>query len=248
MPKKIRIFNTFYPIIPFFATLLAVIILIMLGNWQVRRLSEKRAMIETIEQSMKLPAQMIDLQDISNSNLKLFHKIKLKGHFAKNKLIFLYGKRSVTAEKDGYYVLSPFIMQQDSKEEVLLISRGWAPQSVKADLEAGKLSMLDEEQVIEAVVMPAEKKQFFVPENDIKKNIWFTIDPDFAAKTYGVTVENVYFKQINADNFPKGVVPLNADSLNKIRNDHLEYAISWYGLAIALIIMFIYYYHTNVRG
>lgn len=244
MSVKIKIFNNRYPLIPFVATLVGIVILTMLGNWQVGRLQEKRELISTIEKSIKTPSQIIDANNILEVNL--FQKIKLKGYFEEGQNIFLYGKRSGAAEKDGYYILSPFVMMNGQKKEILLVSRGWVPQSVKAELVSNKISLPDYEQVIEVIVMPGEKKQMLTPENDTEKNIWFRIDPKFAAETHDVTVKHAYFRQINAQNLPTGMVALSTNNLSKLRNDHLEYAISWYGLAISLLIMFIYYYNANL--
>lgn len=243
MPAKIRIFNKRYPLIPFSATLIGIVLLTMLGNWQVRRLGEKHELISSIERSMIIPAQQINADNVKN--IELFQKIKLTGSFAEEQNIFLYGKRSGTAEKDGYYILTPFIMTEGNKTERLLVSRGWIPQSLKERITSGSVTLPNAEQTIEAVVMPGEHKQFLTPENDVEKNIWFRIDPQFAAKTHNITVNHVYFRQINAQNLPEGMVGLNTANLSRIRNDHLEYALSWYGLAISLFVMFVYYYRTN---
>lgn len=246
MSKTVRIFNYQYPLIPFASTLLGVIVLTMLGNWQLKRLEEKSRLISAIEQAIITPAQLVTADNINN--VKIFQKIKFEGSFIEGQNIFLYGKRSATAEKDGYYILSPFIIdnQQDQENsEIILVSRGWIPQSMKAAIADGTVTLASSMQSIEAVVMPREKKPLFMPENDVERNIWFRIDPEFAVNTHNVTVGDVYFRQINASDLPDGMVPLSTSNLSKIRNDHLEYAISWYGLALALIIMFLYYYHRK---
>lgn len=246
MSKTVRIFNHQYPLIPFISTLLGIVMLTMLGNWQLKRLEEKSRLISAIEQSMITPAQLVTADNIKN--VEIFQKIKLEGSFIEGQNIFLYGKRSGTAEKDGYYILSPFIVdnqQGQENSEIILVSRGWIPQSMKATIADGTLSFANSMQSIEVVVMPREKKPLFMPENDLERNIWFRIDPEFAVGTHNVTIGNVYFRQINASDLPDGMVPLSTSNLSKVRNDHLEYAISWYGLAVALIIMFLYYYHGS---
>ena len=222
-----------FELLPLIFVTITTIILILLGNWQMARLDEKQNFIQTIEFNIANPA--ISIQDL-DANAPNYSKIKLSGTFLPGKNAFLYGRRSALPEKDGYYLLSAFTTE-DGK--IYTVSRGWLPQSVKDNM--GNFITDQKSETIEAIILPGEKKNFFVPENDRKNNIWFTLDLNMAAEVIGNTVTDFYLMQIDSQNLPKGAVPLKTTHLSKVRNDHLEYAITWYSLAAGLLLIFIIY-------
>ena len=174
---------------------------------------------------------MVDLKTAP----ELYAKIKVQGHFLDGENIFLYGRRSAYPEKDGYYLLSPF---KDKLVNVYLVSRAWIPQSVKGSISSFKSKS---EETITAFVMPGEEKRIFIPDNDEKNNIWFTLDLQEASQKLGITKKDFYLMQVNSTNLPDGAFPLTSTYLNVIRNDHLEYAITWYSLAGFLSIIYFLY-------
>ncbi|NBU53046.1 MAG: hypothetical protein EBS33_01520 [Alphaproteobacteria bacterium] len=81
----------------------------------------------------------------------------------------------------------------------------------------------------------------FLDDNDEKNNIWFTLDLQEASQKLGITKKDFYLMQVNSTNLPDGAFPLTSTYLNVIRNDHLEYAITWYSLAGFLCIIYFLY-------
>lgn len=213
--------NTYAALILFICCFLS---LIALGSWQISRHYEKTTLIEAIEHNLTSPSTSL------SDNNSVFSKIVLEGHFLPNQYVFLYGRRSAETEKDGYYLLSVF--QSNGKK--YLVSRGWLPLSTKAQLE--NFTELAHE-TIDTIIMNGEKKGFMIPQNDKKNKIWFTIDLNAAKETFG-TEESFYLMQINSTHLPLGTKSLTGNSLSKLRNDHLEYAITWYCLAFSLLVIF----------
>lgn len=207
--------------------LLALIILILLGNWQMIRRNQKLKLIQTIENSINSNAKFL------KNKPNTYSKILIKGHFIPNNHVFLYGRKSAESEKNGYYLMSIF---ESINAKKYLVSRGWIPYNEKDQI----TSMLEYEkhETIEAITMPGEKQNFMAPKNDLTNNIWFSIDLDMAKTHLGITEENFYLIQIHSANTPLGIRPYNISLLTKIRNDHLEYAITWYSLALCLVAMY----------
>ena len=108
-------------------------------------------------------------------------------------------------------------------------------------LEISRQSENTETIKIIGITLPNEKKSFLVPENDKEKNIWFNIDLNMAQEVVGTNVTNFYLMQIDSQDLPNGGKPLSTNHLNKVRNDHMEYAITWYSLAACLFILFLIY-------
>lgn len=220
--------NKITPILLF----IAFVILIILGSWQLKRRNEKIAFINSIEHNITAPAALLTGDD----GIKHPHsKIRLQGMFINEKSTYLYGRKTSSSEKDGYYLLTPF---KDISGNIYLISRGWLPHSAKDNLH---LPNLPNNQVeITAITLPGEHKNFMVPDNDLENNIWFTIDLGMAKKIFNITNDKYYLMEVNSEHLPLGVLPHSMTNLSKIRNDHLEYALTWFGLALCLLIMCIY--------
>jgi len=98
----------------------------------------------------------------------------------------------------------------------------------------------DDDIKITAIILRGEKKGFMVPENDLKNNVWFALDLKQAKEIGAITNDSFYLMQIQPTDLPKGVMPLTTTNLSKVRNDHMEYAVTWYSLAFALVVMYIY--------
>jgi surfeit locus 1 family protein len=233
MNQEISIFRQRFQLIPMIFVIIGIVILILLGNWQLKRLNEKTNFIQSIEYNIANHPKSIEEL---NLNLPIYSKIAISGTFLAGKNIFLYGKRSASPEKDGYYLLSAF---EATNGKIYLVSRGWIPQSVKNNLgEFASKQIFDK---FEAIILPSETRQFMMPENDKNNKIWFTIDLDMAHEMLGVTENKYYLMQIQSATLPEGGKPLSTEHLNKVRNDHFEYAITWYSLAACLLIMFFIY-------
>lgn len=222
--------GTRYNILSSIMFLLAFFLLISLGNWQLKRLGEKEEFIKKIDSNLNGLPQNIE----AVKSQPLYSKISITGRFLPNKTILLYGKRSAYRENDGYYILTAF---EAENGQIYLVSRGWIAQSKKNEIITFSAREIHDN--IEAVILPGENQGYFMPANDIVKNIWFTIDLKLAQNTLAITETNFYFMQINSKTLPSGGQKLSANSLNKVRNDHMEYAITWYSLAVSLAVIFI---------
>lgn len=225
---KIKFYKWQLELVPLIVTIIACLSMIMLGNWQLRRLAEKEQFIINIESNIANPAI-----SLSGSDTSLYSKVKLSGHFLPGKNAYLYGRRTSAPEKDGYYLISAFAADND---KTYLVSRGWLPHSAK-----DKINFTYEHQTIEGMTLPGESKNLFVPANDLIGHVWFTLDLEIAKNALSISETNFYIMQTKADYQPDGLTSLNTKNLSKVRNDHLEYAITWYSLAFCLVVIFIVY-------
>ncbi len=226
MNKKFN--NSRFNFIDFF-TLCTVIILITLGFWQLSRLKEKKLFLEAMDYNLTSPA--VDLNALED-NL-IYRKVKITGHFLVGADIHLYGRRSMSKEKDGYYLVTPF---KTTNDKIILVARGWFSNRHKNAISSAANEQTHE---IIGVTMPTEKIRSFIPDNDIKNNVWFTLDLVGASDILGLKLENFYVildgKDISGLDI---LIPLSMNHLANIRNDHLEYALTWFGLAISLIVIY----------
>jgi len=214
------------------SVLITFAILISLGFWQLNRLKEKKLFLASMQAN--LTASAVNLEELG-SNL-IYRKVKITGNFLPNQDIFLYGRRSMSREKDGYYLVTPF---KTDENQIILVARGWFSNRNKNIITQ---AANDQEHEIIGVTMPSEKTRSYLPANDIKNNVWLTLDLKAASEALGLNLENFYLIEESKDISNLDILlPLSINQLASIRNDHLEYALTWFGLAISLIVIYVIY-------
>lgn len=217
-------------LLPTLFTIPSVIILIILGTWQVQRLQWKNELIETFEQETAKTEVVWPVSDWDDQSLQ-YRKIILNGTFLHEHEMFLYKNYQ---GKPGYDIVTPFKTDTD---EAILVNRGWIPMDKRHETFHDVTDT-----TIDGLLIKEEKQGLFIPDNNPSKNVWFWMDineaehitnmdfPPYIARMIGVYEPNIY--------------PIKADASLKFRNDHLQYAIIWYSFAIALLIIY-YVYHRK---
>ena len=202
-----------------------ILILISLGFWQIYRLNWKLELIEQIENSLKN-----DPVELSNIEKKNYLRIKTSGNIDFDKQIYLYNLND--AGKPGFEVINPIKIG----DENYLVNRGWIPFE-KKDLP--EINLVDQNQIV-GTLMLQTKPSTFKPENDIEKNYWFTLNREDISKFTG-------------RNFSEYVIYLNGDYkipkprviTAKISNNHKKYAITWFSMAISILLIYLYFRKKN---
>lgn len=229
--RKIQIGSYNFEIAPLVITIIGIIFLTALGCWQLYRLKEKTAFIASMSRNLSNPGNIYD----PKTTLTIYQKIKLDGQFLQGNDIYLYGRKAMAPEKEGYYLLSPFMT---TKGTVIMIARGWFAAKNKHLIQIPQAQNTHE---ITGIVLPLEQKRIFIPDNDIKNNVWLTLDHKDLMGHTQQTLENFYLLQIDPTDLPSLVLPISPEGLIKIKNDHLEYALTWFCLAICLGVIFYVY-------
>ena len=212
---------------------LSIILLISLGVWQLKRLKYKNHVLSTITSNARL--EPIDYKLLENYNEQelannLYRKIKCSGKFLHNKEIFVYAGGRYSKYPEGYILFTPLMVAEN---KVIIINRGFIPINLKK--QSLRLETLPGGIVnIEGYLMKGEQKSWAIPNNDINKNIWFSVDLEQMQQYVGLETGQYFISRMyQNDEYPIG------EKLNiNIRNNHLAYALTWFGLAISLIVIY----------
>ena len=196
-----------------------------LGFWQLYRLSWKLDLINQIENSLK-----VDPVEFQNVEKKNYLRIKTSGQIDFEKQIYLYNLNETG--KPGFEVINPIKI---GKEDYL-INRGWISFDKKNKPE---INIIDQKNII-GTLMLQSKSSSFKPKNEIDKNYWFTLDREDILKFTG-------------RNFSKYIIYLNGNYENprpkvitaKISNNHKKYAITWFSMAISILLIYLYFRKKN---
>ena len=202
-----------------------ILTLLSLGFWQIYRLNWKLELIEQIESSLKN-----DPVELSNIEKKNYLRIKTSGDIDFDKQIYLYNLND--AGKPGFEVINPIKIG----DENYLVNRGWIPFE-KKDLP--EINLVDQNQIV-GTLMLQTKPSLFKPENDIEKNYWFTLNREDILKFTGRNFSD-YVIYLNGEyKIPKPRV-ITA----KISNNHKKYAITWFSMAISILLIYLYFRKKN---
>ena len=214
---------------------LAMIILLSLGTWQLERLRWKSHIISTMNKHISLSPREINasvMNDIKNYN---YRRIKLEGTYIYNKNITIYSK--VLNGKVGRHLIIPF----KTKFGYILINKGFIPKDYNIDVAfAEKAKNIS----INGIVKFQQKINYFTPKNNLITNEWYYINLDEISKFLNIPLMDFYL--IEEDN-PKERYPVGSQYNLKVPNDHLQYAITWFSLAIALSIFMHLLWRKNVN-
>lgn len=230
-----KIFGFKPKLIPTLFTIPALIILLGLCIWQFKRLAWKESLINEIKAKIEMP--IVEIPENVDLDKMHYRQIKVKGKFLHNYEMYMYGGTTKPSNEHFYYVLTPFLTNDN---KIIIVNRGWLPEALKRP-EARKDSLVEEQVEVRGAILINEEKSLYTHDNDIKRNIWFYINLNEMEQHIGKPIEKFYIlAQNNFGEFPKGrrVNP-------NIYNNHLGYALTWLFSAISLLVIYFLYHKEN---
>lgn len=216
----------------------ALTVLISLGVWQLGRREWKLTLIDRIEQSMK--AEPIELAAALAEGMEQaeFRAVRVTGTFAHDKELYLMSHRAETA---GYEVITPLELPDGAP---VLIDRGFVPAplvdpTTRAEGQLGGIV------TITGWLRKSGERFWYTPEDDPSANRWYARDAERMAAAKGLKLVAPIFvvadETPNPGGWPKGGMELN------LRNQHLIYALTWFGLAAVLLGVYVAFHVARGR-
>ncbi len=216
---------------PSLATLAGLIVLVALGTWQVERLRWKEHLIA--ERTAQLSAPAVLLPTDADWPAWDFRRVEVAGTF-RHDLEQLFGASTHDGQL-GYHVLTPLVRPDGS---ALLIDRGWVPTD-RAHPAARREGQIAGPVTITGIARyrGADTAGWFTPANQPEILMWFSYDLPALEQATGLTLLPVV---VEADDHPNpGGLPIGGLTRVELPNNHLQYVITWYGLAFALLGVYI---------
>ena len=202
-----------------------IFVFIALGSWQIIRLNWKNNLILEIENSLKNPP--VELTQSKKAN---YLKIKTSGYIDLNKQIYLYNLND--SGTPGFEVINPILIDNEN----YLINRGWIPFKKK---DSQEINFFDENNIIGTLKLQG-RKNIFKPDNDIEENYWFSLNREDILKFTGKEFSK-YIIYLNG-NYQ---LPKPKKITANISNNHKKYAITWFSLAISILLLYLYFRKKN---
>ncbi|WP_349437626.1 SURF1 family protein [Pararhizobium sp. A13] len=213
--------------------LIALAILLSLGTWQMQRLHWKEGLLAAItERRAAPPVDLAAIEAMTKAGEDIdYRTVRVSGTYLNNKERHFF---ATYEGRTGYYVYTPLELADG---RVLLVNRGFVSFERK-EPEMRKQGQLTGEQTVTGLarVKLTEKPSWVVPDNDIAKNIFYWKDLDVMASSAGLDPARTVQFFVDADATPNpGGMPIGGVTQFDLPNNHLQYAVTWYGLAAALV-------------
>lgn len=189
-------------------------ILISLGVWQLQRLSWKQDVLAEIE--ARIAAEPVALPDTIDVERDRYLPVTAQGQFTGDATRVLV---SVQGTGPGYRLISAF---ETGGREVLvdrgfIVEAAWPHVTPEGPLNVtGNLHWPDE-------------VDGFTPAPDIARGLWYARDVVALADALGTEPILIIARELSVSDDPVTPIPVTVDG---IPNNHLGYAIQWFGLAI----------------
>lgn len=221
---------------PTLMTIPILVILCVLGNWQVDRLAWKLDLIEKMELRFGLPAVAFP-STVENPDDWIYRHITVRGRFLHMGEMPLY---SIGPNgKPGYDLFTP-LKTRDGR--YVIVNRGWVPEQLKDQISRPD-TITDGEIEVIGILRKSWIKERFAPDNEPQRNMWYYGNLQDMAQAKGLT--DVFPMFLYQDKITQtNDYPLGGRSRLKVVNNHLDYAMTWYGLAIVLCVIYLIF---NVR-
>ena len=192
-----------------------------MGTWQVYRLYLKNNLISDLEKNLKTSSINFNV-DIDKEYTKVLFKKK-----DLNTKIFLY---HLNKGEIGFKVIVPY---EINSSLLVLVDKGW----IRKDKINLIKNTLFNDDIIEGYTKKIREKNLFTPNNNIKEDFLYSVEIDNLKKSLNKNIYPLLIIQTSKTN--KDIIPNGYEV--RLSNNHLQYAITWYGLALFTIIFFLYY-------
>ena len=210
---------------------LALLILVTLGAWQLQRLAWKTALLAQVAALQSAPAQPLGpVLDRRAAGADVgFTRVQTTcPGLATAPFLELYGLRD---GKAGARLVSACAVAS-GRYRTILVDRGFVGDTVSArpPVDASQAAPV----ALVGVLRNPEAGSFVTPPNDVAANRWFSRDVAAMAAALKAPAPAPVFLMAETSTNPdwKALVPAPLPA--EIPNRHLEYALTWFGLAGAL--------------
>jgi surfeit locus 1 family protein len=228
-------------------TVIMIGVLAALGTWQVERLNWKQGLIANLE--ARLSATPTGLPPRARwSGLTAtedeFRRVAFPAEFIRGEEALVYSSGSSLrpdAAGPGYWVFAPARLAGGG---IVVVNRGFVPDGKQApDAHAQPSGMVD----IVGVLRWPEARGAFTPADDPAKGLWFARDPAGMADARKWGAVAPFYVDQEAP-VPPGGLPKPGPLRAALPNNHLQYAVTWYGLALVTLVAALFFWRSRRRA
>lgn len=202
--------------------------LMSLGAWQVERLAWKRDLIERVDRRIHAAPVAAPGPDrwpqLTNDDIE-YQRVTLRGRYLHEHETLV---QAVTRLGPGFWVITPL---RTPEGHDVLVNRGFVP-ATRRDPSTRAAGQVRELVSVTGLMRVTEPGGGFLRSNDVSAERWYSRDVSAIAQARGLTQVAPYFVDAEDAQLPQG--PRGGLTVVTFRNQHLQYAVTWFVLAAML--------------
>lgn len=221
------------------AAFAAFAVLVGLGIWQLERLAWKESLIAQVEDRIhEAPVTLPDEADWPKVSFAEdeYRRVSVQGRFRHDLEVQVYALIDTAADGSGgpgYWVVTPLALADGA---YVLVNRGFVPPDRRAP-STREQGQVEGVVTVTGLLRMPEEAAMFTPPNDPAKDAWFVRDPEAIAAAKDLLRVAPFLIDADASANPGGL-PRGGLTRISFPNRHLEYALTWFGLAASLLAVF----------
>jgi surfeit locus 1 family protein len=210
-----------------------------LGTWQLERLQWKLALIARVNSHMAAAPVPLEKILAMNTDEAQYRSVILRGRFDHVLEVYVF---TTDAGAAVYHVLTPF-RTDDGK--LLIVDRGEVPKK-KLDPTTRMAGNIASEARVTGVWRAPDAPGLFTPPPDTAHRVWYSRDLGTIAVADHLVLAAPVVVEADATPNPGGW-PKGGQTVVNFRNQHLSYAVTWFGLALGLLGIWFAYHISKGR-
>ncbi|MFT5182120.1 MAG: surfeit locus 1 family protein [Alphaproteobacteria bacterium] len=214
------------------ATVIVVAVLAGLGTWQLDRREWKQQVLDIRAQRITAPA--VAYSEIGEIEAAEYRPIRVTGRYRQGDSVKLLSR--TRKGRPGFHVITP--LEIDSESAVIMVDRGWVPVEGGAVITPAPAGLVSLQGYVRQFEVPGR----FTPDNDPAAGAWYYVDRDQMASVLNLQALAPFYVQLAPDATPPKVYPVGDVPNVALRNPHLQYAITWYALALVLLVIYVIFH------
>ena len=215
---------------PTLAAIIVIVIMALLGNWQVSRAQEKEERQERLDQLSQQPAVTVPTVLVELEDLK-YRKVEARGTYITAHTIFLDNK--IYKGMAGYHIVTP--LKLDESAVHVLVNRGW----IAAGRDRGKLSEIispSEVVTVSGIAIAPPQKTLELSKDTVSGQVWENLLLERYKEATGLALQPIVIQQL--DEIKDGLVrKWDRPDSGSARN--WGYAFQWYAMALTILIIYL---------
>jgi surfeit locus 1 family protein len=228
-------------------TLVLTGLFVWLGVWQVNRLAEKEALIAEVDHQLTQPPYDIPSADQWNLialDTYAYHPLTLVGHYVNEAAVLVFTNLPEPKGRfggPGYWVMTPF---EPTTGGTVFVNRGFVPESSKGSILSAPGP--EGQQTLTGIALEPEAAGAFTPAPDSAHRIEWIRDPTRLAAMSGTTGP-IFGLTVDAPAGEPGALPQGGETVIEFPNNHLGYAMTWFGFALLTPALLAFWVYRQLR-
>jgi surfeit locus 1 family protein len=201
---------------------------VALGVWQLERLQWKLALIAQADRNLGSSPIPVEQALVLGPEAAQYRRVTLNGWFENSKEAYVFGTAAGGAVV--YHVITPF---RTNNSRVLLVDRGIVPESLRDPRTRPAGELAGDRRIIGVWRIP-DAPGLFTPAPNAADHIWYAGDVKGIARDENLNLAAPVLVEADATPNPGGW-PKGGQTIVHFRNEHLQYAITWFALAAVIL-------------